>query len=671
MEKKPVGFDFFAGLTYPGQLRAGPGGRLSFVTKTPDLERNRYDATLWLWAGGEPEALTAPGPLAGHWWAGPDTLVLARGAAALPEGDPDLEWAGAGRPFTLLQTLRLDGPGEARPLARLYQEVEDCAALPDGRLVLLARSWPAAEAALAEAGGDSARAAEALAGQDDYEVLEELPFWENGGGFIAGRRRRLYLLAPGGRAEPLTDTDCECANLAPAPDGRHIWYTARRYRAKMPVDDRLFRLDPATGGSEEFVVKTPFRHDAVVPLAGGEVLVAGSGMHAHGLNENPGFYRLDPAAGAVRTLYEGHAYSPGNAMVGDLLMAGPARWQAEGTALYWNTTLGESSHLMRLDTAGGAITQITGQPGAVAELARLDGRTAIVAMRGLSAPEVWLVDDDGAETQLTHFNDEVTTAYALAAPQPLACTVDGCREIRGFVLLPPGMPAGARCPAVLDIHGGPKAAYGPLLVHEMQLWAARGWAVVYCNPTGSDGRGDEFADLRGHMGTVDYADLMGFLDAALAAFPALDPERLGVTGGSYGGFMTNWIIGQTDRFKVAAAQRGIANWGTLSSLSDIGYYFGADMVGATVWSDPAEVWKQSPLKYAGQVKTPTLFIHSEEDCRCPPAEGLQMLAALLDFGVPSRLCLFRGENHELSRSGKPKHRVRRLEEITAWFERYL
>jgi dipeptidyl aminopeptidase/acylaminoacyl peptidase len=394
-------------------------------------------------------------------------------------------------------------------------------------------------------------------------------------------------------------------------------------------------------------------------------------MRTYGLNENPGFYRLDPTTGAVHTLYEGHAYGLGNAVIGDLLMAGPARWQAEGAALYWNATLGESSHLMRLDTAGGAITQVTRRPGAVAELARLDGRTAVVAMRELGAPELWLADDDGSETQLTHFNDDVTAAYALAAPRPLACTVGGCREIRGFVLLPPQMPAGARCPAVLNIHGGPKATYGPLLVHEMQLWAARGWAVVYCNPTGSEGRGDDFADLRGRMGTVDYADLMAFLDTALAAYPALDPERLGVTGGSYGGFMTNWSIGQTGRFKAAAAQRSIANWGTLSALSDIGYYFGPDGVGATVWSDPAEVWKQSPLKYAARVKTPTLLIHSEEDYRCPPAEGLQMLSALLDFGVPARLCLFRGENHELSRSGRPKHRVRRLEEITGWFERYL
>ena len=146
---------------------------------------------------------------------------------------------------------------------------------------------------------------------------------------------------------------------------------------------------------------------------------------------------------------------------------------------------------------------------------------------------------------------------------------------------------------------------------------------------------------------------------------------LKVTGGSYGGFMTNWIIGHPRRFQAAASQRSIANWVSKFNTTDIGYYFNADQIGATPWNDAEKLWWHSPIRYADKATTPTLFIHSDEDYRCWLAEGLQMFTALKYHGVEARLCLFHGENHELSRSGKPCHRVRRLEEITRWFDSHL
>jgi dipeptidyl aminopeptidase/acylaminoacyl peptidase len=213
--------------------------------------------------------------------------------------------------------------------------------------------------------------------------------------------------------------------------------------------------------------------------------------------------------------------------------------------------------------------------------------------------------------------------------------------------------------------------YGTVLFHEMQYWAQNGYAVVFCNPTGSDGGGNKFADIRGRYGETDYRDIMAFVDTALKSFDFLDEARMGVTGGSYGGFMTNWIIGHTDRFRCAVTQRSIANWISFSNMSDIGDFFGGDQVGSTCWKDIEQMWRQSPLKYADRVKTPTLVLHSDNDYRCPVAEGIQMFYALRQNGVPTRLCVFHGENHELSRSGKPKNRVRRLKEITCWMDKYL
>jgi dipeptidyl aminopeptidase/acylaminoacyl peptidase len=314
---------------------------------------------------------------------------------------------------------------------------------------------------------------------------------------------------------------------------------------------------------------------------------------------------------------------------------------------------------------------MTKAPGAVFELCAGGGRLYITAQRGLAGPELYRVGPGGGETPLSRFNARPAEAYRLAVPKALVFTNSRGSAIEGWVLKPPGLKKNESCPAVLSIHGGPKTVYGPALHHEMQHLAARGFAVLYCNPTGSDGGGDMFADIRGAYGAVDCEDILAFTDVALARNKYIDPARLGVLGGSYGGFMVNWLIGHTRRFKAAVSQRGISNWVSMALLSDIGRDFAPDQMGCTVWQNPEAVWDASPLKYAREVTTPTLFIHSGEDYRCPAAEGLQMYAALQLAGTPTRLCLFHGENHELSRSGKPQNRVRRLNEITRWFERYL
>ncbi|MBR5502760.1 MAG: S9 family peptidase [Oscillospiraceae bacterium] len=244
-------------------------------------------------------------------------------------------------------------------------------------------------------------------------------------------------------------------------------------------------------------------------------------------------------------------------------------------------------------------------------------------------------------------------------------------EIHGYAMKPAGYEAGKKYPAILHIHGGPRTVFGSVFHHEMQVWANAGYFVFYCNPRGSDGRGDEFGDINGKYGTVDYENIMEFTDEMLQKYPDVDRFRVGVTGGSYGGFMTNWIIGHTGRFAAAASQRSIANWIAFEHTSDIGPFFTPNNQATTTREDVEKLWWHSPLKYADNCTTPTLFIHSDADYRCWMVEGLSMFTALKMHGCEARMCLFKGETHELSRSGKPQNRIRRMEEILGWMDKYL
>ena len=296
-------------------------------------------------------------------------------------------------------------------------------------------------------------------------------------------------------------------------------------------------------------------------------------------------------------------------------------------------------------------------------------------------PTFFVVDENGEENLGRYdrrVNSEVVTdcfsgsvtGQRMVGEALYFLNTDGV-DIDGFVMKPVGYEPGKRYPGILHIHGGPKMVFGPGFHHEMQLWAASGFFVCYCNPRGSCGKGNAFADLQGKYGEVDFRDLMEFTDEVLRRYPEIDADRMGVAGGSYGGFMTNWVIGHTDRFRCAVSQRSIANYVGDYLLSDIGYYYVPDQQLGTIWEHPERLWKASPLTYADRVKTPTLFIHADKDYRCTLANGLEMFAALKLHGVESKLCMFYGENHGLSREGKPSKRISRVSEILHWMEEHL
>jgi dipeptidyl aminopeptidase/acylaminoacyl peptidase len=238
---------------------------------------------------------------------------------------------------------------------------------------------------------------------------------------------------------------------------------------------------------------------------------------------------------------------------------------------------------------------------------------------------------------------------------------------------PIGFEEGKKYPMVLEIHGGPHTMYSNSFFHEFQLLAAEGYVVLYTNPRGGHGYGQKFVDAcRGDYGGKDYEDLMQGVDYALGSFNYIDKDRLVVTGGSYGGFMTNWIVGHTDRFKAAVTQRSISNWISFYGVSDIGYYFTEWQILGNAWDDVEKLWHHSPLKYVANIKTPLLILHSEKDYRCPIEQAEQLFIAIKRLGqTDTEFVRFPNSNHDLSRNGNPKLRIERLNRIVGWFNKYI
>ena len=505
--------------------------------------------------------------------------------------------------------------------------------------------------------------------EEDYIVLDEIPFWFNGQGFTNKKRNRLYIYNLKEKTlSPITDEFTNVEGFELSEDKSKIILIANSFMDKMSIKSDLYIYHIEDEKLEKISHDEFFSYSYAAFLED-SIVFTGSHMERYGLNENDDIYIMDQKGNVKVISPKNFDYSLWNSVNSDVRYGRSTSRKVDGKYLYFITTEYDSSYINRIDKNGN-LEKLTVEKGSVDGFDVLDGNIVFIGLRGLKLQELYRLDNF-KEEQLTHFNQWVIEERKLSTPEKISFKTDGGITIEGWVLKPVDFDESKKYPGILDIHGGPKTVYGEVFFHEMQYWANEGYVVFFCNPRGSDGRGDEFADIRGKYGTIDYEDIMKFTDVVLENCPYIDEDRLGVTGGSYGGFMTNWIIGHTNRFKAAASQRSISNWISKFGTTDIGYFFVDDQQDATPWDNVDKLWFHSPLKYADKVMTPTLFIHSEEDYRCWLVEAIQMFTALKYHGVESRLCIFKGENHELSRSGKPKHRIRRLKEITNWFNRFL
>lgn len=654
----------FLDFTYLSNLSFAPDEEHGVFVGSKCVEKdNSYQMKLYLTDGDTVRQLTSHGKEQLYLWDDNETVLFAN-----MRDEEDRKAVENGEERTCFYRISIHG-GEAVKAFTIPLQVTSIKKAADGEYVFCADYHLEYSRMYQMNADEKEKILQEKKDMQDYEVLDELPFYGNGMGYTNKKRNSLFLYCEHDEdIVRISEETCNVYDVELSDNHEIVYYTGESYACKPINKEGVYAYYRNTGEHREILPAGQWSIGKILPWKDNIMMLA-SEQKRYGLNENGMFYQLNPKSGAVE-LFASYEDAVGSSVGSDCRYGGGKSICLYKDTVYFITTLFNRSSVYALHSDG-SITPVYDREGSVDVIALAKDRLYFAGMQDMRLQELYSYDMHGKSCrQLTGFNEEFYAEKDIRPCVPCNFTQDGM-ELYGWVLEPRGFDPKKSYPAILDIHGGPKTVYGEVYYHEMQVWANQGYFVFFMNPRGGDGRGNSFADIRGKYGTIDYEDLMKFTDEVLKKYPAIDTARVGVTGGSYGGFMTNWIIGHTDRFKAAASQRSISNWISFAHTSDIGEMFGADQQGADTWKNVDKLWWHSPLKYANQCTTPTLFIHSDEDFRCPYSEGMQMYSALCEHGVATRLCMFKGENHELSRSGKPRHRVKRLKEITTWMDTYL
>ncbi|WP_026700384.1 S9 family peptidase [Salibacterium aidingense] len=563
--------------------------------------------------------------------------------------------------------------GEPRQLTNLKNGAAAPAWAPNGKYILFTTSLKKGEAVTAEEeeNGDTPAGPEPV-------VIEKLRYKSDAKGFRKGKRVHLGLLElKTNNIEILTDGEFDHHTAEWSPDSRQIVFSANR-----DVDEDvsntldLFIIDIETKDIIKLTNSTGVFSHANWSDDGRKIACIGHELEYKGATLNQ-VWIMDPLSKERTCMTLKWDVQIGDAAIGDIRSGHPNPgpvWSADQKHLYFLASDHGNTGIYQMDMAG-EITPVHEEENHVFGFSYHPQLNLFVA--GISDPsnpgDFYKIDiNEKGKVRLTDVNADFIKDVHLSLPEPITAKGEDGWELQGWLMRPADYEEGQRYPLILEIHGGPHAMYANTFFHELQVLAAEGYAVLYTNPRGSHGYGQTFVDAcREDYGGKDFSDLMRAVDHVLHTYDFIDETRLGVTGGSYGGFMTNWIIGHTDRFKAAVTQRSISNWTSFYGVSDIGFFFTDWELGARLFDDPEKLWHHSPLKYVNDIHTPLLIMHGENDYRCPIEQSEQLFTALKHLEKPVTFLRFPGANHELSRSGAPSLRIERLHYMINWFQKYL
>jgi dipeptidyl aminopeptidase/acylaminoacyl peptidase len=638
----------------------------TLVKTTP--KHDDYETSLWIIpsTGGPARQLTSGSHDSEARWS-PDAKLVAFLRSAEKDGKPQP---------AQIYLLSMDG-GEARPLTDIPKAAGDPVWSPNGRSIAFSSTTLAKDF-------DSKKDE-----QSDVRVITTAKYRLNGAGYQeADRTSHIWVVdvpqTPGSpeKARQVTTGEFSEADIAWSRNSSNIYFTSNRVKEPdFQAPDSDLYVVSANGGSLTKVasIDGPIHSISLSP-DGARIAFLGDinrdGGPARSFSQPDLFVTSSQPGSTPKNLTATYDFDIGGGVGGD---QSPPRdggrsnpyWSADGRSVIVTSAEQGRVNLKRVDAETGKISAITDSNfNLFSYHATPDGST-VTAL--ISTPtnigDLFIMDGkSGHSQQITHVNGDLFAQLKLTEPEMIWYKSFDGRRIQAWVQRPPDFQAGKKYPMILDIHGGPHSAYGYTFDHEFQWMAAKGYVVLYPNPRGSTSYGQEFGNIiQYHYPGDDFKDLMAGVDELIAR-GWVDPDKLGVTGGSGGGVLTNWTVGHTDRFKAAVSQRSIADWA--------GWWYGADMIAPSwfrgaPWEFEADFKERSPITYVNKITTPLMLIEGESDLRTPPAYGgEQMFRALKYLNKTAVMVRFPGESHELSRSGKPVHRVERLRHIVAWFDKY-
>ena len=658
------------------------GSQVLFVRVNVNEDKDRYETQIFV----VPSDASAP----------PRPLTSGR-------NDRSPRWSPNGREIAFVRTpepvdgkpqpaqiylISMDG-GEARALTAAPKGASSPVWSPDGRTIAFVSTPDTAKADSAKKAADSAQKKHV----SDVRVITRAQYRWNGGGYTDPTAHSHIWTVPASftaagalpTVKQITFGEFDEGEAVWTPDGSRLYFTSNR------------RLEPyyETSGAELYSV--PVGGGAIVKVAsidgdigtialspdGKRIAFTGS-ANAKPVRsyDQPDLFIMEAAPGATpRNLTTSYDFDVESGIGADQHPpragnGGGLIWSRDGKSVIVVTAENGRANLKRFSTSDGKIDSVTtGNHEVVSYTASSDGSKIVTLIStAVNVGDLFIVDANAARPaarQITHVNDALFSTLDLSTPEEFWYKSFDGKRIEGWILKPPHFDASKKYPLILEIHGGPHTAYGFSFTHEFLWMAAKGYVVLYTNPRGSTSYGQDFGNIiQFHYPGDDYKDLMAGVDEVLKR-GYVDSTRMGVTGGSGGGVLTNWTITQTHRFAAAASQRSIADWSGWWYTADF-TLFNPTWFRAAPWEDPKDYAERSAITHIANVTTPLMLIEGESDMRTPPVNGGEaMFRALKYLHKPTVMVRFPDETHELSRSGKPWHRVERLRHIVGWFDKYL
>ncbi len=685
--RRPIAETDLLKFVWAADPQVSPDGKqIAFVRVVVNEDEDRYEHAIWtapVDRSQPPRPLTTGVRDTAPRWS-PDGRWLAFLRSVDTDGKP--------QPAQLF-VMPTDG-GEARAVTNLPKGAAEPVWSPDSRMVAFqsTTSLEDLEKQQAESRKDQPGSTEPKKKREsDVRIITRAVYRSNGRGYLdAERHSHIWTIAIPAEGESpaptqITRGQFDENDVVWSPDGARLFYTSNRVdEAYYLAQDADLYAVPSTGGEAQLIASIDGQIANPVPSSDGKRIafigtLSGTPLRSY---SEADLFVTDSTAGATPVnLTTGYDFDIDGGIGGDQRAPrgtahSTAIWTSDGKGIIVVTSAHGSANLTRIDAATGAVSPITdGARDVISYTASRDGnRLALLVSTPTSVGDIFTTTLSGSSSTLervTSLNDNLFGQLAVSEPEEIWYTTFDGRKIQGWILKPPDFDSSKKYPFILEIHGGPHAAYGNTFTHEFSWLAARGYVVLYTNPRGSTSYGQEFGNLiQYHYPGDDYRDLMAGVDEVLKR-GYLDAKRLGVTGGSGGGVLTNWTITHTNRFAAAVSQRSIADWSGFWYTADFTLYT-PTWFKAAPWEDTDDFRERSPITHIASVMTPLMLVEGEADLRTPPSDGgEQMFRALKYLKRPVVMVRFPDETHELSRSGKPWHRIERLRHIAGWLDKYL